>query len=187
MSVCAYFDVTHPELRRLAVHRRALPLPARSGGLLGVAAAAAAWYPHENLTLRLDLCRNGPTTGCYGRRAIFSALSSPSGWISTSAWTGFRRRGTNCGSSGNGSASTRTFAGTTAPLPTAHCRTPEPVSSFTVNNLGFQLRYRYEIGPLSELFVVYGRGGFDLMEGDERDVATRLFGDMSTCATPISF
>jgi hypothetical protein len=30
-----------------------------------------------------------------------------------------------------------------------------------VNTLGFQIRYRYELAPLSYLYVVYGRGGFD--------------------------
>ncbi len=37
----------------------------------------------------------------------------------------------------------------------------EPVADFNVRNLGFQIRYRYELGPLSYLYVVYGRGGFD--------------------------
>jgi hypothetical protein len=34
---------------------------------------------------------------------------------------------------------------------------PDPVAPFTVNNLGLQIRYRYEIGPLSELFLVHAR------------------------------
>ncbi len=38
--------------------------------------------------------------------------------------------------------------------------TDEPVNDFTVQNLGVQLRYRYEFKPLSYLYVVYGRGGF---------------------------
>ena len=54
----------------------------------------------------------------------------------------------------------------------------EPVSPFTVNNLGLQIRYRYEFAPQSEFFIVYGRGGFDVLSDDERDVAG-LFGDMS--------
>ncbi|MDQ3230070.1 MAG: hypothetical protein M3Q13_10160, partial [Pseudomonadota bacterium] len=37
----------------------------------------------------------------------------------------------------------------------------DPIDSFSLNNLGFQIRYRYELAPLSYLFVVYGRGGFD--------------------------
>ncbi|MCY7353946.1 MAG: DUF5916 domain-containing protein [Lysobacter sp.] len=37
----------------------------------------------------------------------------------------------------------------------------DPIDSFSLNTLGFQIRYRYELAPLSYLFVVYGRGGFD--------------------------
>lgn len=36
----------------------------------------------------------------------------------------------------------------------------EPVEDFSVRNLGFQIRYRYELAPLSYLYVVYGRGGY---------------------------
>ncbi len=36
----------------------------------------------------------------------------------------------------------------------------EPVDDFAVQNLGLQLRYRYEFKPLSYLYVVYGRGGY---------------------------
>jgi hypothetical protein len=37
----------------------------------------------------------------------------------------------------------------------------DAIDDFSVRNLGFQIRYRYEIGPLSYLYVVYGRGGFE--------------------------
>ncbi|HET9862973.1 MAG TPA: DUF5916 domain-containing protein [Steroidobacteraceae bacterium] len=36
----------------------------------------------------------------------------------------------------------------------------EPVDDFSVQNLGVQLRYRYEFKPLSYLYVVYARGGY---------------------------
>jgi hypothetical protein len=36
----------------------------------------------------------------------------------------------------------------------------EPVDDFSVRNLGFQIRYRQEVAPLSYLYVVYGRGGY---------------------------
>ena len=52
---------------------------------------------------------------------------------------------------------------------------------FTVNNLGLQMRYRYEIGPLSELFLVYARGGFDLLDDDDRGVGD-LFRRHGRCA-----
>jgi hypothetical protein len=38
----------------------------------------------------------------------------------------------------------------------------DPVADFSVRNLGFQIRYRYELAPLSDLYVVYGRGGYAL-------------------------
>jgi hypothetical protein len=46
--------------------------------------------------------------------------------------------------------------------------TDEPVEDFSVQNLGVQLRYRYEFKPLSYLYVVYGRGGYrqDPVSGD---------------------
>jgi hypothetical protein len=34
-----------------------------------------------------------------------------------------------------------------------------PVHDFSLNNFGFQVRYRRELAPLSYLYVVYGRGG----------------------------
>jgi hypothetical protein len=37
----------------------------------------------------------------------------------------------------------------------------EPVEDFNVRNLGLQIRYRYELAPLSYLYVVYGRGGYE--------------------------
>jgi len=38
------------------------------------------------------------------------------------------------------------------------------VDDFSLRNLGFQVRYRYMLAPLSDLYVVYGRGGFMLDE-----------------------
>jgi hypothetical protein len=54
----------------------------------------------------------------------------------------------------------------------------DTIAPFTVSNLGLQIRYRYEIGPQSELFLVYGRGGFDLLRDDDRDLP-QLFRDMT--------
>lgn len=48
---------------------------------------------------------------------------------------------------------------------------------FTVSNFGLQIRYRFELAPMSELFVVYGRGGFQQQLDDERGIAT-LLGDI---------
>ncbi|PNS09414.1 DUF5916 domain-containing protein [Solilutibacter silvestris] len=35
------------------------------------------------------------------------------------------------------------------------------INDFNLHTLGFQIRYRYELAPLSNLYVVYGRGGYD--------------------------
>jgi hypothetical protein len=43
----------------------------------------------------------------------------------------------------------------------------DAVPDFSIGNFGFQLRYRYKIGPESDLFVVYSRGG-DSFESRER-------------------
>ena len=37
----------------------------------------------------------------------------------------------------------------------------DPVPDFSLRNLGFQVRYRYELAPLSDLYLAYVRGGFD--------------------------
>lgn len=38
--------------------------------------------------------------------------------------------------------------------------TGEALDDFSVRTLGFQVRYRYELAPLSYLYVVYARGGY---------------------------
>ncbi|MBB6183319.1 DUF5916 domain-containing protein [Oleiagrimonas soli] len=37
-----------------------------------------------------------------------------------------------------------------------------PIDDFSLRNLGFQIRYRYQLAPLSNLYIVYGRGGYAL-------------------------
>ena len=39
--------------------------------------------------------------------------------------------------------------------------TDEPADDFSVRSIGLQVRYRFELAPLSYLYVVYGRGGYD--------------------------
>ena len=51
----------------------------------------------------------------------------------------------------------------------------DPVDDFSLRNLGLQIRYRYELAPLSYLYVVYGRGGYAL-DGYARNT-TDAFGN----------
>ena len=56
--------------------------------------------------------------------------------------------------------------------------TPADVSDFSLSNLGFQVRYRYELAPLSDLYVVYSRGGLD--EDDQSRSLSDLLGDATS-------
>ncbi|MBL8298406.1 MAG: hypothetical protein JNN30_08675 [Rhodanobacteraceae bacterium] len=49
------------------------------------------------------------------------------------------------------------------------------IDDFSVNNFGLQLRYRYEFAPQSDIFAVYGRGGF--VETDRREDFDDLLSD----------
>ncbi|MDQ0011133.1 hypothetical protein J2T07_003343 [Luteibacter jiangsuensis] len=49
----------------------------------------------------------------------------------------------------------------------------EPVDDLGVANLGFQVRYRYEIAPLSNLYIVYNRGGYVDDTNDDVDAQFR--------------
>jgi hypothetical protein len=139
-----------------------------------------AWYPTEKLTLRLDLLPYyfddwllwegaGNLFGSYrGKRLDYDLrldwIPAPRHelrvkwqWIGIDAEPRTAYRTDNAGNL---------------------LAVAEPSGPFTVNNLGLQIRYRYEIGPLSELFLVYARGGFDFLRDDERSVGD-LFGHMS--------
>jgi Domain of unknown function (DUF5916) len=59
--------------------------------------------------------------------------------------------------------------------PGGHLRPDGSAENFSVNNFGVQLRYRYEIAPQSELYLVYSRGGYE--RRDRRDDSADLFAD----------
>lgn len=51
------------------------------------------------------------------------------------------------------------------------------IEDFGLSNLGFQIRYRYEFAPLSNLYIAYVRGGATLEDGVDRFDALGQFGD----------
>lgn len=53
----------------------------------------------------------------------------------------------------------------------------ETPDDFTVNTMGVQARYRYMIGPMSDLFVVYSRGGFEVEDPANERGVDGLLGD----------
>lgn len=159
-------------------------------GYSGWLQLSALWYPSEKLTLRLDLLpqysddwllwQQDNLFGTY--RADRLDFNFRLDWIPAPRhelrikwqWIGIDatpRQAWRADASGDlrpvAAYSRATVAGPTGPQ----------VTPFTVNNLGLQIRYRYEIGPQSDLFLVYGRGGYELLNDDDRAVRD-LFTDM---------
>jgi hypothetical protein len=136
------------------------------------------WYPHEKLTVRLDvlpqvaddwlLWERGNLFGSYKADRLDFDLRID--WIPAPRHE-LRLRWQWIGVDAEPIAAYRTDASGRL------FETNDPLAPFTVNNLGVQLRYRYEFAPQSELFVVYGRGGFELIADDDRDLG-RLFHDL---------
>jgi hypothetical protein len=52
-------------------------------------------------------------------------------------------------------------------------KTADPVDDFSLRQLGFQVRYRRELAPLSDLYIVYSRGGY--RQNDYSDGVDSLF------------
>jgi hypothetical protein len=51
-----------------------------------------------------------------------------------------------------------------------------PANDFAAVNFGLQIRYRYELAPLSYLYLVYSRGGFDYVNDPDQSTVS-LLGD----------
>jgi len=50
----------------------------------------------------------------------------------------------------------------------------DPINGFAMINFGMQLRYRYEIAPLSDLYLVYSRGGIERIDDQNRSTMDLL-------------
>jgi hypothetical protein len=174
----AYFDITTPRLGDWQFTFGSYLYQEGIEDYAGRLEFLVAWYPNDKLTLRLDLLpyysadwllwETGNLFGSYEAERL--DLDFRLDWIPLPRhelrlkwqWIGIDAE----------------LQGAYRTDPAGRLfRTNDDLTGFTVNNLGLQLRYRYEIGPLSELFVVYGRGGFELATGDERDVG-QLFRHM---------
>jgi len=139
----------------------------------------ASWYPTEKLTLRLDVLpqyssdwlvwQQGNLFGSF--RAERLDYDFRLDWIPAPRHE-LRVKWQWIGIDAELRRAYRTdMAGNLRP-------TSDRVAPFTVNNLGLQIRYRYEIGPMSELFLVYARGGYNFLDDDERRVG-ELFRHMT--------
>ena len=59
-------------------------------------------------------------------------------------------------------------------------RSADVIDDFRLQNLGFQVRYRYELAPLSDLYVAYVRGGELFERGEGFDSPFDQLGDAFT-------
>ena len=184
----AYFDVTSPRLGNWVY---------LFGGYLfqqGVRDYSAwlqlgvSWYPHENLTLRWNLLPQWADDWLLWDAA--AGLNMP--MMRNNRFGSYRAERMDADFRVDWIPSPRhelrlklQWIGLQAVPRTAYRtddsgrlrRSDDRLHAFTVNNLGLQVRYRYEFAPLSELFLVYARGGFDLRMDDERGVG-ELFQDL---------
>ncbi len=174
----AYADFTSPRLGDWQFILGGYLFPQGIEDYSGWLQFTGLWYPVEQLTLRLDLrpqyaeewllWLQDDQFGTY--RAPRLDLDFRLDWIPAPRHE-LRLRWQWIGIAAEPRQSWRTDAdGHLDPVPVA-------LEPFTVNNLGIQLRYRYSLAPQSDLYVVYARGGFDLLNDDDRDVM-QLFRDM---------
>jgi hypothetical protein len=171
----AYFDVSTPRFGDWGYTFGAYGFQQGVEDFSAYAQLLAAWYPLDQLTLRAIvrpqwsddwlLWERDNTFGVYDAERLDLDLRVD--WIPTPKhelrvklqWIGIRAE------------PQRAYRND----PRGHLlHSSDMLRPFTVSNFGLQIRYRYEIAPMSELFVVYGRGGFDLLTDDDRDVSSLL-------------
>jgi len=126
------------------------------------------WVVHDGLTLsaqwRIDrspdwlLWTGGNTVGSYRQRQFYAGLGADTFFGSRHE---LRLRLQWVGLGAAGRSSYAVTGGDPA-------RTAGRPADFSLATLAFQVRYRYTIGPLSDVYVVYGRGGDFLEEGRDR-------------------
>jgi uncharacterized protein DUF5916 len=173
----AYADVTSPRYGDWQFGFGAYAFQQGVHDYSGRGELIATWYPTQTLTVRLDVLpqysrdwlvwEGANLFGSY--RAERLDYDFRVDWIPASGHE-LRLRWQWIGINAEPRAVYRTDpAGTLT-------EAPDVLAPFTVSHLGLQVRYRYEIGPMSELFLVYARGGFEMLRDDEREV-TRLFSD----------
>ena len=155
--------------------------------------AGASWYPHENLTMRMTLQpqysadwllweRDNRFTSYAARRLDFDFRLD---WIPAPRhelrvkwqWIGIDAE-PNRAYQATAQGDLRPAEEFAPLLRTTQTPNADLSRPFTASILGLQVRYRFEMGPQSDLFVVYARGGFQMENEDERGVG-KLFTDMT--------
>lgn len=162
---------------------RSLGLEVFQEGYNGWAAGlngSSTWYPNDNLNIAFSLDTSwsrdwlnwlqGDQIGSFSRRRVSGRISGNwfpaekhefrllSQWVTVNADA---IRGYRIGTGGR--LETDSF----------------PVNDFAAVNFGLQLRYRYELAPLSYLYIVYSRGGLDYINEPDKST-TGLLADSTS-------
>lgn len=137
--------------------------------------ADAVWYPGENLNLDLSVGPSwsrdwliwvqGSQLGSFSRRQLTAELSA--NWFPAvkhemrlkTQWATVDAEAEQSYVIGEGGRL----------IPDS-----QPLNDFAQINFGLQFRYRYEIGPLSDFYLVYSRGGFDYINDPDQDTMSLL-------------
>jgi hypothetical protein len=171
--------LTWSEPRR-GVWRKTFGVEVIQEGLEGWGAglqAGLTWYPYEKLNIDLNLQPRwtsdwllwiaGDRFGQYERSNVSSRLTA--NWFPwerhevrlKAQWLTIDAEAVQGYSIGQGGSLVKN---------------DDTVTDFAMINFGLQVRYRYEIAPLSELYVVYSRGGLDSIDEPEQNTL-ELMGD----------
>jgi len=141
----------------------------------GGISADAVWYPTDNLNIDFNAgpnwCRDwllwvqGTQLASYSRKQFMGTISA--NWFPAEGHE-FRLKGQ--WATVTAKAEQSYYIGSGGRL----IRDDQPMSDFSQINFGLQLRYRYEINPLSDIYVVYSRGGFNYINNADQDTITLL-------------
>jgi hypothetical protein len=137
--------------------------------------ADLTWYPANNLNLDLRVSPNwcadwllwvqGTQMGSFSRNQITGELSV--NWFPAASHE-FRLKAQ--WATVNAAAEQSYHIGASGRL----IKDDDFMEDFAATNFGLQFRYRYEIGPLSDLYVVYSRGGFDYIHNPDQSTLNLL-------------
>lgn len=132
--------------------------------------ADTVWYPSDNFNLDLSLSPSwsrdwliwirGTQLGSFSRRQFTARLSA--NWF-PAAKHELRLR--TQWAAVDAEAEQSYFIGNGGHLIADN----QPMNDFAQINFGLQFRYRYEIGPLSDFYFVYSRGGFDYINNPDKN------------------
>jgi hypothetical protein len=163
-----YGDVTSPRFGRWRYIVGANLFQQGVDGYSGSVELNTTWYATDELTLRLIalpelsedwlLWRGGNLFGSYKSKLL--QLDFRADWIPRPRHE-LRLRWQWIGIDAEPRAAYRSAADGEL------LRVDDPLLPFSISSLAVQFRYRYEIGPQSDFYVVYSRGGFQRFD-DER-------------------